>query len=86
MLRDSNPATSGCAVCSLDTDSSGVAVAPSSNAARRSAGGSGRSSLGGSASSSGGAEQPATFAVNGGAGQALAQVMMQRVGWLSLAC
>lgn len=62
-LRDTDPATSGSAVCSLDTDSSGLAV--SQSAGKR-------------GSSSGGAlgsELPATFAIAGGKAQALAQVL-----------
>jgi vacuolar protein sorting-associated protein 13A/C len=72
MLRDSDPATSGCAVCSLETDSSGVALPPSGSGSRRATAGRGSSASGGS---SGGADQPATFAVGGGGSQALAQVL-----------
>jgi vacuolar protein sorting-associated protein 13A/C len=61
-LRDTDPSTSGSAVCSLDTDSSGLAI--SQSAGKRS------SSSGGAQ----GAELPATFAIAGGKAQALAQV------------
>jgi hypothetical protein len=61
-LRDYDPSTSGSAVCSLDTDSSGLAI--SQSAGKRS------SSSGGAQ----GAELPATFAIAGGKAQALAQV------------
>jgi vacuolar protein sorting-associated protein 13A/C len=68
-LRDYDPATSGSAVCSLDTDSSGLAI--SQSAGKRS------SSSGGAQ----GAELPATFAIAGGKAQALAQVR-RLSGWL----
>jgi vacuolar protein sorting-associated protein 13A/C len=68
-LRDTDPATSGSAVCSLDTDSSGLAI--SQSAGKRS------SSSGGAQ----GAELPATFAIAGGKAHALAQVRQLR-GWL----
>jgi vacuolar protein sorting-associated protein 13A/C len=70
MLRDSDPATSGMAVCTFDTDSSGM---PTAQAAKQRSGSSGGGSQrGGVVASS--SEAPAVFPVHGGDKQALAQV------------
>lgn len=72
MLRDSDPATSGCAVCTFDTDSSGMPVSQAAKQRSGSGNGSaGGSQRGGVVSSS---EGPAIFPVHGGDKQALAQV------------
>lgn len=74
ILRDSDPSTSGAAVCTFDTDSAGMPTAQA--AKQRSGNGSGGGSAGGSqrgvvVSSS---EAPAVFPVQRGEKQALAQV------------
>jgi hypothetical protein len=72
MLRDSDPATSGCAVCTFDTDSSGMPVSQAAKQRSGSGNGSaGGSQRGGVVSST---EGPAIFPVHGGDKQALAQV------------
>jgi vacuolar protein sorting-associated protein 13A/C len=70
MLRDSDPATSGMAVCTFDTDSSGMPTAQA--AKQRSGSSSGGSQRGGVVTSS--SEAPAVFPLHGGDKQALAQV------------
>lgn len=81
VLRDSNPATSGSAVCTFDTDSSGL---PSAQAMKQRGGsGSGSGSGGGSGSGRSSVavgDVPAVFPVQGGHQQALAQVRTCHAG------
>jgi vacuolar protein sorting-associated protein 13A/C len=81
VLRDSNPATSGSAVCTFDTDSSGL---PSAQAMKQRGGsGSGSGSGGGSGSGRSSVavgDVPAVFPVQGGRQQALAQVRTCHAG------
>lgn len=71
-LRDVDPSTSGSAMCSLDSDSSGMSIAQGTSSGGGSGGGSGAAP---SVAQRGARELPTTFPVAGGAMQALVQVL-----------